>query len=144
LNEQTAISDSSCHMACSGAANETCGGGNALSLYQYAGSNFTSGSPTIVPSYKSWTYYGCWEYVTSCVLCYVYADCDCRDSPSARQIPNPMDIPVESMTVETCLDACAAQQPSMDIAGLQYAQECCASPLRLSFLLPTDARLLAP
>jgi hypothetical protein len=53
-----------------------------------------------------------------------------------------MNIPVESMTVETCLDACAAN--NMDIAGLQYAQECCASPLRLSFLLPTDARLLAP
>jgi hypothetical protein len=129
-------------MACTGDANETCGGGNALSLYQYSGSSFTSGSPTIVQSYSVWNYYGCWEYATLCVLCYSCADCDCRDSGSAPQIPHNMGIAVDSMSVETCLDACAGND--YDIAGLQYAEECCVSSLRLSFLLPADARSWTP
>ncbi|KAF8154337.1 hypothetical protein K438DRAFT_1777969 [Mycena galopus ATCC 62051] len=67
-----------CDMPCAGNASEFCGGPDALNLYQFADTPFTTGPPS---------------FVFSEVLI-----------PHGPRVP----IPAEQMTVEKCLDGCEA------------------------------------
>ncbi|KAJ6460214.1 WSC domain-containing protein [Mycena sanguinolenta] len=99
-------SSESCDMPCSGNASEVCGGPKSLDLYQVAGTQFTTGPPSTVWSYKRWNFWGCAEEVLPRLL------------PHGPLVP----IPGEQMTVERCLDGCAAA--GYDAAGLEAGQEC--------------------
>jgi hypothetical protein len=79
-----------------GDANEICGGGDGLSVYQLQAS--------VVQSYKTWSYANCYE-----------------DSINDRKIPNPGWVS-GPMTVEGCLEAC--YNDGYTVAGLEWSQEC--------------------
>jgi hypothetical protein len=144
LNQHLYISQDACSMPCTGNADETCGGSGALQMYWQPDHDFTEGSPSVVTSYKDWTYSGCWQcvfslYIYSCITLALTTVVHGRDSPQARQITEQKNIPREFMSVETCLEACSTKD--YKIAGLQYAEECCESSslLRVSSSLQSSS-----
>ena len=109
-------------MACNGNLTEICGGPNRLDVYDFnnAIANLPTGtsmSSSVTASASStgsappgWTTLGCYT-----------------DSVGARTLTTEMySIPGTSMTVELCLAACLSS--NFDLAGLEYAGECCESP----------------
>ncbi|KAJ7237158.1 WSC domain-containing protein [Mycena rebaudengoi] len=98
-----------CDMPCSGNASEFCGGPKALNLYQFADRPFTTGPPSTVFSYKNWVWWGCMDELFPL---------GGRLLPHAPLVP----IPGEQMTVEGCLDGCAAA--GYNAAALEAGQEC--------------------
>ncbi|EJD42768.1 WSC-domain-containing protein [Auricularia subglabra TFB-10046 SS5] len=100
------ISDVECTSACGGDPHELCGGRGAMNLYQYANRPFTSGPASIVQSYGDWK----------------YLSCNAEAASGPREIDHGMDIDIEQVTVERCLDACAAA--NYTVGGLQFGQEC--------------------
>ncbi|KAJ6467759.1 WSC domain-containing protein [Mycena sanguinolenta] len=92
-----------CDMPCSGNASEFCGGPDALNLYQFADTPFTTGPPSPVFRYKNWGWWACINQVS---------------------IPHRplVSIPAEQMTVEKCLDGCEAA--GYNAAALQDGQNC--------------------
>jgi hypothetical protein len=61
-----------CGMPCSGNSHETCGGPNAIDIYQIQGLPYTVGPASTVKSYNGWKVTVCWEYVAQS---YIYALC---------------------------------------------------------------------
>ncbi|KAJ6465330.1 WSC domain-containing protein, partial [Mycena sanguinolenta] len=102
-------SSEACDMPCSGNASEFCGGPDSLNLYQFADLPFTTGPPSTVMSYKLWRYWECTNEF---------------GPPGPRLLPHGplVPIPGEQMTVEKCLDGCAAA--GYNAAGLEAGQEC--------------------
>ncbi|KAJ6495160.1 WSC-domain-containing protein [Mycena sanguinolenta] len=98
-------SSEACDMPCSGNASEFCGGPDALNLYQFADTPFTTGPPSPVFRYKNW---GLW----ACI----------NEGPSLFPHGPLISIPAEQMTVDRCLDGCEAA--GYNVAGLQDGQNC--------------------
>lgn len=100
------ISDAECTTACGGDPHELCGGSGAINLYQLGSTPFTSGPASIVQAHGDWTYLGC----------------EAENASGPRAIDHSMDIGIEDVTVEACLDACAAA--GFSVAGIQFGEEC--------------------
>ncbi|KAJ7917393.1 hypothetical protein B0H13DRAFT_1608409, partial [Mycena leptocephala] len=83
-----------CNKPCSANAFELCGGPDALNLYQFADTPFTTGPASTVILYKNWIWWGCQSELSL----------NPRLLPHGPKTP----IPGEQMTVERCLDGCAA------------------------------------
>lgn len=100
---------SQCHMACSGSATESCGGGGLMDVY-YTGT-LTTKAPAAVQTTNlpsSWTY-------ESCI----------SDSINARSLPVQENLSDNDAT--TCLNYCATN--GYTAAGLEYSGQCmCGSP----------------
>lgn len=115
-----------CNMACNGNAAYKCGGANRMNLWSYAGATSSSAMPTssgavISSSSKTssktssasplptglptgWTYKGCWlDQQHGRIL--------------ADQRPDS-----ETMTVQSCINACIAQK--FTVAGMEYHTQC--------------------
>jgi glucan 1,3-beta-glucosidase len=100
-------------MTCSGAPKETCGGPNRLDVYTHAsvttGPTMSKTSTASGPTGTSrWNFRGCYT-----------------DSVSERTLPNGEQVPggTNAMTNELCQSTCLAN--GFDIAGTEYAGECC-------------------
>ncbi|KAJ6505171.1 hypothetical protein C8R45DRAFT_545444, partial [Mycena sanguinolenta] len=96
-----------CSQACSGNASELCGGPNALNVYQFADTPFTTGPASTVFVYKQWRWWGCQDEELGLVLLH-----------HGPLVP----IPGEQMTVERCLDGCEAA--GYNAAALEDGQNC--------------------
>lgn len=103
----TIAADGRCDMTCNGNPLEYCGGGLVVGVYSYTGATTTPSTPSNVASYNSWAYGGCYE-----------------DSAANRVLPTQMNVAGggSAMTIELCLDACAAA--GFAYAGLEWSQEC--------------------
>ncbi|KAJ7885720.1 WSC domain-containing protein [Mycena olivaceomarginata] len=115
-----------CDMPCSGNTSEFCGGPKALNLYQFADTPFTTGPASTKLTYKNWVWWGCMDELWPL---------------GPRLLPHGPLVPIaaEQMTVERCLDGCAAA--GYNAAALEAGQECS----RLQFLLVTrDCDLIPP
>ena len=93
---------SACNMACAGNANETCGGGNALTLY-YA-NKAAPAQPIDNPGPPGFSLLGCYT-----------------DSVNSRTLIT-LEQYTGSLTVAVCCNACAAS--GYKYAGVEYANEC--------------------
>lgn len=93
-----------CNIACSGNANETCGGANRLNIF-----NNGKPPPVIVQSVNTTT--GMWHYQG----CFT-------DSTAARTLRTGVNIP-GGTTAESCTAACAAADGFVN-AGLEDGHEC--------------------
>ncbi|KAJ6549869.1 WSC domain-containing protein [Mycena capillaripes] len=98
-----------CDMPCSGNPSEFCGGHKSLNLYQFADTPFTTGPAFGVFSYKQWGWWGCMNELWPL---------------GPRLLPHGPLVPIagEQMTVERCLDGCAAA--GYNAAALEAGQEC--------------------
>lgn len=92
-----------CTMSCSGDRNAICGGSNRLTVYKYIGGELP-GPASVLETYGDWNSAGC--YI---------------DSVQARVL-TPNANAQRPMTVQNCIDACAAA--GYTVAGLEYADEC--------------------
>ncbi|KAF8878018.1 WSC domain-containing protein [Gymnopilus junonius] len=109
------ISSNSCNMACTGDADEICGGSGAINVFQ--------SNPCVYPNYCSAN--GTFQY-TGC-----YQD---GVSGLPRSLTHQLSIS-GGVTVESCTAACKAA--GYTLAGLEFAQECwCDSYLPLATLSP--------
>ncbi|KAJ7758673.1 WSC domain-containing protein [Mycena metata] len=98
------VPQGNCVLPCAGNASELCGGSQALNLYQFADTPFTTGPPSIVFEYKNWVRWAC-----------------INEGPPFPF--GPLDpIAADDMTVGRCLDGCAAA--GHNAAGLQDGQRC--------------------
>ncbi|PPQ91411.1 hypothetical protein CVT25_014299, partial [Psilocybe cyanescens] len=96
-----------CTTPCPGDASNTCGGPGAMQIYSTGAGPYTTGPASFLLTYNGWNITECWE-----------------DNNGGRTLPhtphnNP---PSASMTVEKCIDACAAD--GYTSAGLEWGQEC--------------------
>jgi len=108
-------------MPCTGDSSEFCGSGNRLNVYNYTGTDLPTsgggggggGSPTAVSPVLSglptgWAYNACWV-----------------DNAHGRilqtQLPDS-----QTLTVESCIQACAAQ--NFTVAGLEFSTQCFCGP----------------
>ncbi|KAH9484458.1 WSC domain-containing protein [Psilocybe cubensis] len=94
-----------CTSPCPGDASNTCGGPGAMQVYSTGAGPYTTGPASFVLTYNGWNVTECWE-----------------DGVGGRTLPhtptnNP---PSASMTVEKCIDACAAD--GYTSAGLEWGQ----------------------
>lgn len=102
-------------MTCSGAPQETCGGPDRLDVYTFAAATATSSSAP--PQVTGWNFRGCYT-----------------DSVNARAlIGEPIPAGASEMTVEACLAVCKGL--GYILAGLEFADECCKSPMQPLFLI---------
>ncbi|KAJ6549867.1 WSC domain-containing protein [Mycena capillaripes] len=99
-----------CDMACSGNTSEFCGGPKALNLYQFADMPFTTGPSSTVFFIKPGSGGDVWSHE--------------MPPGDPRLLPHRplVAIAAEQMTVERCLDGCAAAE--YNAAGLEAGQEC--------------------
>jgi len=102
-----------CYQPCGGDPSQVCGGPDALNLYFRGLNPFTTGPvTTLVQKHRNYRLTQCWQDEK-----YLFPG-------GARLLPehpNP-PVPTEQMTVERCIDACAASGYSS--AGLEFSQEC--------------------
>jgi len=112
--------NSTCSMACSGDASQTCGGPNRLTV---------AIDTTWKQTFFARSSYSTWQLKT----CYV-------DS-STRTLPSKLEVVggANNMTTANCLDACTAQ--GLPYCGTEYYQECWGGPNApdASLALPGDA-----
>ncbi|KAG8834126.1 hypothetical protein FRB91_010530 [Serendipita sp. 411] len=102
IGSSGAVATGGCEMACSGDSATLCGGAGRLNVYKYTGSDLPV-APSVLESYNNYNSQGCYtDAVVSRVL-------------------TPQSVS-DSMTVETCIDACSAA--SYSVAGLEYGNEC--------------------
>jgi hypothetical protein len=95
-----------CNMACNGAASETCGGSNRLTVYQYNGT--APLGPLTNPGPPGWASLGCYS-----------------DTVAARTLSTMVATSggAANMSVVHCTDACDAA--GFKLAGLEFGDECC-------------------
>ncbi|KFA81670.1 hypothetical protein S40288_09921 [Stachybotrys chartarum IBT 40288] len=96
-----ALDESQCNLPCNGNSSETCGGNDALSIYQ--DTTFTT-HPSEV-DIEDYAPLGC------------YTD----DGPNGRSLPWPRDIPQETFTPAQCLSAC--RDRGFPFAGTEYSRK---------------------
>ena len=114
------VLESECSMACSGAANETCGGSSRLSVYQL-GSGSTQ-APTTNPGPPGWKFVGCYT-----------------DDVNARTLSTAQSVAAGSsgMTVAQCVSACQAN--GYTVSGVEYQDQCfCDTSVRSTAQLVTS------
>ncbi|KAG8822629.1 hypothetical protein FRC19_005563 [Serendipita sp. 401] len=100
-------SASVCSMACSGDAAQQCGGPDGIYIYVKDSYPFTVGPASLVSSYNGFQNPQCWH-----------------DSANSRILSShpSTDIPADQMTVQKCIDGCAAA--GFSSAGLEFGREC--------------------
>ncbi|CAG7849956.1 SubName: Full=Uncharacterized protein {ECO:0000313/EMBL:CCA67329.1} [Serendipita indica DSM 11827] len=97
--------ETGCDMPCSGDSNETCGGGNRLSVYENTGSL----SPPET-TYPGWSSQGCYT-----------------DSVANRALPNQVYVEGD-MSVDKCTSKCFSL--GYHLAGVEFGRECfCADSI---------------
>ncbi|KAG8818964.1 hypothetical protein FRC18_012255 [Serendipita sp. 400] len=96
-----------CTMTCSGDAGRTCGGPDAISIYGRDDFQYTTGPASALASYNEFANPRCWH-----------------DSASSRILTShpSTGIPADQMTVQKCIDGCAAA--GFSSAGLEFGREC--------------------
>lgn len=94
-------------MPCSGDANQACGAGNRLNVFQLAGATVPA-PPATNPGFGRWTSLGCYT-----------------DSAAGRTLENIGIIPggPAAMTVSLCAASC--QDGNFRYSGVEYSGECC-------------------
>ncbi|KAF5348257.1 hypothetical protein D9756_010540 [Leucocoprinus leucothites] len=126
----TKANDADCNMVCNGNSSETCGGPNRLNVYNYTGTDLPAnpgggnqgggGPATVFPVLSGlptgWAYNACWV-----------------DNAHGRILQN--QIPdTQTMTVESCIHACAAQ--NFTVAGLEFSTQCFCGPNLVAGAVP--------
>ncbi|PVF98750.1 WSC-domain-containing protein [Serendipita vermifera] len=103
----SAVTDG-CNMPCSGDSSQTCGGGNRINIYEYAGNDIPDvTTPTAVQNVGAWSYQNCYT-----------------DSIDSRTL-SPRVWVEGQMTVDKCVAKCF--EGGYKYAGLEYANECYCS-----------------
>jgi len=104
-------SSEQCNMPCPGNPSNTCGGPDAMQVYSTGAGPYTTPPTSFLLTYNGWQITECWEDEN-------------WHFGGARTLPHipHNDPPAPSMTVEKCIDACAAS--TYTSAGLEYGQEC--------------------
>ncbi|PPR01095.1 hypothetical protein CVT26_016001 [Gymnopilus dilepis] len=99
-----------CTTPCPGDESNTCGGSLAIQIYSTGAGSYTTPPTSFLLEYNGWEITECWE--------------DNAGAGGSRILPDvPANAPpAVSMTVEGCIDACAAE--GYTSAGLEYGQEC--------------------
>ncbi|KAG8840047.1 hypothetical protein FRB91_006583, partial [Serendipita sp. 411] len=94
-------------MTCSGDAGRTCGGPDAISIYVRDDFQYTTGPASALASYNEFENPRCWH-----------------DSANGRILTShpSTNIPADQMTVQKCIDGCAAA--GFSSAGLEFGREC--------------------
>ncbi|KAG8773794.1 hypothetical protein FRC20_004612 [Serendipita sp. 405] len=100
-------SSSNCTMPCSADASQTCGGPNAIQIYVKDNYPYTVGPASVLDSYNGYSNAECWENDPNNVLL--------RKDPASP-------IPSDLMTVQKCIDGCAAA--GFSTAGIRVGREC--------------------
>ncbi|KAJ7635293.1 galactose oxidase [Roridomyces roridus] len=114
INGNGPIDISACNMVCAGNSTELCGGPNALTVFNFTGTNLppppppVGGGPTGVTAIATdlpepWAYLGCFV-----------------DGAHGRVLPNEIDN--TTMTVEMCVDICTGT--NFSISGLEFGVQC--------------------
>ncbi|KAF9448413.1 copper radical oxidase [Macrolepiota fuliginosa MF-IS2] len=126
----TKAADTDCNMVCVGNNTEFCGGPNRLNVYNYTGTALPAnpgggggggpGPGNVFPVLSGlptgWAYNACWV-----------------DNTNGRILQNQIpDTP--TMTVETCVQACAAQ--NFTVAGLEFSTQCFCGPALVAGAIP--------
>ncbi|EMD36066.1 hypothetical protein CERSUDRAFT_115979 [Gelatoporia subvermispora B] len=112
VNGATNATDSDCDMGCGGDATEACGGPNRISLY----ANSTTITSFPVPVVLNTSLPGQWKY----------QGCFQEGADGARVFPYE-NIWTDNMTIEACLNQCAAF--GFPAAGAEFAEQCfCGDP----------------
>ncbi|KAG8752026.1 hypothetical protein FRC14_007434 [Serendipita sp. 396] len=96
-----------CNMACSGDSTQTCGDGGAINIYVKGDFQYTTGIASVLESYNDYEKTQCWQ--------------DSTANRILTQAPTPI-ISGDQMTVQKCIDGCAAAGYSW--AGVEYGREC--------------------
>jgi hypothetical protein len=110
LQNYAAPGQTGCTMPCKGNQYEICGGPNRLNVFS---------STTYVPPSSPQVVAGTYVYVG----CY-------HEPTTGRLLPGPTYANSTGMTVESCVNFCASNNPTQTYAGVEYAQECyCATTL---------------
>ncbi|KAG9042501.1 hypothetical protein FS842_002167, partial [Serendipita sp. 407] len=99
--------DESCNMPCTGDNTQICGGTDTIYIYVKDNFPYTVGPPSPLSNYNGYSKTSCW-----------------RDSPSDRILKHEPDSPIpgDQMTVQKCIDGCAAAGYSS--AGVELGREC--------------------
>ncbi|KAG8776947.1 hypothetical protein FRC16_004346 [Serendipita sp. 398] len=100
-------SASVCSITCSGDVGQTCGGPNGIYIYVKNSYPFTVGPASVLDAYNGYQNPSCWQ-----------------DSVNNRIFSGrpSTDIPADQMTVQKCIDGCAAA--GFSAAGLEFGREC--------------------
>ncbi|KAG8803535.1 hypothetical protein FRC17_006164, partial [Serendipita sp. 399] len=109
-------SDPICNMACSGDADQTCGGPDAINIYVKDNFPYTTGPAAALSSYSGFENPRCWQSLLIRLIA--------SDRSSSRIFtahPSP-ETPGDLMTVQKCIDGCAAA--GFSSAGLEFGREC--------------------
>ncbi|KAG8756841.1 hypothetical protein FRC14_002619 [Serendipita sp. 396] len=96
-----------CNMPCTGDGNQTCGGADAIQIYVKDDFSYTFGPMRVLEVYHEYWKTQCWRDSTS--------DRILKQGPSSP-------IPGDLMTVQKCIDGCAAAGYSS--AGVEFGREC--------------------
>ncbi|KAJ8703531.1 hypothetical protein PTI98_002148 [Pleurotus ostreatus] len=108
INGATQGDEASCNMACGGNPTEACGGPNRLSVYTSGGN-----VPILpIPVVKDTGLPGQWRSV------------GCLQEPGAQRVFPYQIIMQNNLTVDACLNQCAAF--GYPAAGMEFGDECCA------------------
>ena len=119
LQNYAAVGKQGCSEPCAGNASEICGNANLLSLYNLT----TYQPPETVAQVGFYVELGCYNEVQN-----------------GRLLSGPSYSNATGMTVESCVQFCQAQSPMMELAGVEYAQECyCAGSLPSSAAVASKA-----
>ncbi|PVF98143.1 WSC-domain-containing protein [Serendipita vermifera] len=96
-----------CTMTCSGDSSQKCGGPDAINIYVKDNYPYTVGPASVLPSYNGYDVTQCWQDPSSNRLL--------KQGPATS-------IPYDQMTVQKCIDGCAAA--GFSSAGVEYGGEC--------------------
>ncbi|KAH7126789.1 hypothetical protein B0J11DRAFT_526490 [Dendryphion nanum] len=143
-----------CNMPCKGNQQETCGGPNRLSAYQYVGDGISSSSTVVPPTTPT-------QPATTAQPPPQTTNTE-EQPPTTTNAPQPTTLPngwsysgcwvdnaygrimnnqqadSDKLTIESCISACSRQ--GFSVAGLQYAYQCfCDNSLRNSATNATDS-----
>ncbi|KAG8829858.1 hypothetical protein FRC17_005894 [Serendipita sp. 399] len=98
-------SGGTCSMRCTGDSNKTCGGPDAINIYVKDNFQYTVGPAAVLDSYNGYSKTQCWQ-----------------DSANNRILKQKQVIPEGSMSVQKCIDRCAAA--GFSSAGVEFGKEC--------------------
>ncbi|KAG8847181.1 hypothetical protein FRB91_012037 [Serendipita sp. 411] len=96
-----------CNKPCTGNEDQICGGADAINIYVKDSFQYTVGPASVLNSYKGYSKTQCWQ-----------------DHASRRLLKQSPATPIsyDSMTVQKCIDGCAAA--GFSSAGVEYGGEC--------------------
>ncbi|KAG8830432.1 hypothetical protein FRC17_004883 [Serendipita sp. 399] len=96
-----------CLIPCTGDSSKKCGGRDAINIFVKDNFEYTAGPANVLDSYNGWSKTQCWQ--------------DHASNRILKQGPA-MPIPEDLMTVQKCIDGCAAA--GFSSAGVEFGREC--------------------